>query len=163
MTVCCKEERLSRLGEELDELCVVPRRDRREPRVGGGDEGGHGRFKQLAKWRPVVGQRSAAALRSSLLCFDTSQPGSCDGAAAEDVREDDGALHVRHDQREHCGELCLAEGVGEGAGPVDVIDSGVGVLVVREGHVFHGQQGQLVCSVWISTMLHVAGDCEQLA
>ena len=52
----------------------------------------------------------------------------CDGAPAEDVREDGGALDVLDDQGNHGDQLGLAERVAESAGPVHVVDCRMSVL-----------------------------------
>ena len=45
---------------------------------------------------------------------------------------------------------------------MDVVDCGVGVLVVHDVNAPHGKQGQLVGALGEPSVLHVAGDREQL-
>ena len=45
---------------------------------------------------------------------------------------------------------------------MDVVDGRVRVLVVAQMDVLHGQQGQLVSPVRVASVLHVAGNLEQL-
>lgn len=91
-----------------------------------------------------------------------SDPGSAHGASPEDVREHSGALDILHHEGEHRGQLGLAQGVGESAGPVDVVNGRVRVLVVAQVDIFHGEERQLVRAVGVAPVLHVARNLEQL-
>jgi hypothetical protein len=50
------------------------------------------------------------------------------GTASQDVRQNGCTLHVFHQKWDHVGELCLAQGVAQSTGPVDIIDCGMSVL-----------------------------------
>lgn len=135
-----QHERVARLRQEVYEVAVVARRYVREPRVRRVDVRGDRGLQQLAQRRLVVGQRldrrraDAGAVRVVLARVERRRVRAGDArrrhaAAAQDVREDGGALHVLDQQGDHVGELGLAERVAEGAGPVDVVDRWMRVLV----------------------------------
>jgi len=89
-------------------------------------------------------------------------PGRRHGTSPQNIGQYGGALDILNHQRQHGGQLRLAQGVGQCACPMDVIDGRVGVLVVGQVDILHGQQGQFVGSVRISSMFHVPGNLEQL-
>jgi hypothetical protein len=112
------------LQEEVDELGVVPRRNAAQPGVSRGDVGSHGRLQELAEGRRVAGE--ASGRRCHALGVEKAR--RRDRAPAEDVGQDGGAEDVFDDEGDHGGELVLAEGVAQGASPVDVVDGRMGVL-----------------------------------
>ena len=159
MSVGSEEERLARLAEEVNEVSVVARTDVREARVCRAHVRTDRRLEELAQRSLVVRQRLHGA---SLAVDGAGESRAAERAATQDVRQDGRTQDVLDKQRYDVGELVLAERVTQRARPVDVVDGGVRVLVVDDVDATHREQCQLVGTLGVATVLHVARDREQL-
>lgn len=76
--------------------------------------------------------------------------------AAQNVRQHGGTLDVLDHQRNHLGQFGLAERVRQRTGPVDVVDGRMGVLVVLQLDVLHGEHRQVVRPRRVASVFHVS-------
>lgn len=95
--------------------------------------------------------------------IEMRDPWRRDAAPSQNIRQNSGALHILNHQRNHNGQLRLAQRMGQCTRPVDIIDSWMRILVVRQVNVLHGKDSQLVGAHRITTVFHISSDGEQLA
>lgn len=158
VAVLGQEEGFSRLAEELYKLAIVAWADVGQPRVRGVDVGADGGVQQLPEGCLVRAHELARVAAPG----DPGQARGGHGAAAQDVREYGGAVHAFDHERDEGGKLVLAQRVAQSAGPQDVVDGRVRVLVVGQVEVGHGQRGQFERPQRVTAVLHVPRDSEQL-
>lgn len=117
-----------------------------------------GGIQELPQWRFVRGHKLSRVPSPG----NASKARRRHSTPPQDIRQHGGALHALDDQRDDGCKFVLTERVAEGAGPENVVNGRVSVLVVSQVQVGHGERGQLEGAQGVSSVLHVPGDSEQL-
>ena len=160
MTIVGQEKRVPRLTEKLDEISVVPGTDMSQFGMCRLDVGVNRRLHQLPKGLFFKGQQFQAATTS--FAVRTTQSWSGQRAPVQNICQHHSTPHILHHDRHQRGQFIPPKGMSKQTRPVDITDGWVGVLVVGQVQVFHGQGAQAKCPQRVAQVLHVASNAEQL-